>query len=224
MPPLPDVPNVIKAIMKFTLAEDVDVVNILHFEFTGTASSADLDSFASALSTSFHTRFGGHLTEDLSITSVETIDLTTTSSSTGLDSTTRAFTGSGAPLAAETAIVVSHHISRRYRGGKPRTYIAGALAGDLTDEQLWDPVNVGIWKTDWDNFINDVLTSYGSLNVDNLVNVSYYSGFDVVISPITGRARNVPRLRVGGPVIDGVNASSINPRPGSQRRRGLQGR
>jgi hypothetical protein len=224
MPPLPDVPNVIKAIMKFTLGEDVDVVNILHFEFTGDASSANLDSFASALSTEFHTQFTGHLTADLSITEVECIDLTTTSSATGLDSTVRAFTGSGLPLPAETAIVVSHHISRRYRGGKPRTYIAGALAGNLTDEQLWDPVNVGIWQSDWDDFINAVLTGYSTLNVDNLVNVSYYSGFTVVISPITGRARNVPTLRVGGPVIDGVNSSSINPRPGSQRRRGLQGR
>jgi hypothetical protein len=224
VPPLPDVPNVIKAIMKFTLGEDTDVVNILHFEFTGTATSGDLDAFALQLSDQFHTQFSGHLTSDLEITEVECIDLTSTSSATGLDTTGRTFTGTGPPLTGETAIVVSHHISRRYRGGKPRTYIAGALAGDLTDEQLWDSANVAIWQGDWDDFINNVLTTYGALTVDNLVNVSYYSGFTVVINPITGRARNVPTLRVGGPVIDGVNSSSINPRPGSQRRRSLQGR
>jgi hypothetical protein len=78
VPPLPDVPNVIKAIMKFTLGEDTDVVNILHFEFTGTATSGDLDAFALQLSDQFHTQFSGHLTSDLEITEVECIDLTST--------------------------------------------------------------------------------------------------------------------------------------------------
>lgn len=63
-----------------------------------------------------------------------------------------------------------------------------------------------------------------TLRLINQVNVSYYEGFEVVTDPVTGRSRNVPQLRPGGPVVDKITGFSINPKLGSQRLRNLHSR
>jgi hypothetical protein len=207
--------------MKFTLGGDLDVVNINHWLFTGPASAVDMQAFAEAISFQFHAAFSSHLSAALSLTDVETIDLTTTSSHVGDDPTVRAMTGGDPSVPAEVAIVVSQHIARRYRGGKPRTYLAGAQRSGLASPQLWDPAYVTQIDAAWQTFLAAVISTYGSLAIASIVNVSYFRGFTVVINPITGRARNVPTLR-GAPVVDVITSHHVNPRPGSQRRRSLQ--
>ncbi|MGH9123011.1 MAG: hypothetical protein ACRDYC_13890, partial [Acidimicrobiales bacterium] len=58
----------------------------------------------------------------------------------------------------------------------------------------------------------------------SLSSISYYKGFTSVLNPVTGRTRDVPKVRAGAdlPVpIDTVTALIVNPKPGSQRRRQL---
>ena len=62
------------------------------------------------------------------------------------------------------------------------------------------------------------------LRVVDQVNVSYYEGFEVVTDLRTGRSRDVPQLRPGGPAVDKITGFSINPKLGSQRRRNLHAR
>lgn len=225
MPPLPAVANVIKSVLHFTISEDTHAVCIAHWAFTGSTNATDMNALATGIRSSFHTRFSGDLTNKLSITGVDTIDLTSSTAAVGSDSTVQAFTHTGVPLPAETAILVSMQIQRRYRGGKPRMYIPGAPADALSgglDANKWDAANVANWGTDFLNFTTDVKTTWGTIVITNLVNVSYFQGFTVVINPITGRARNVPTLRAV-PVVDVIQSFDINPRPASQRRRSLQG-
>jgi hypothetical protein len=54
-----------------------------------------------------------------------------------------------------------------------------------------------------------------------LVSVSYYEGFTSVTNPITGRTKDVSKLRTGGPVVDVVSAIIVANGPKSQRRRNL---
>jgi hypothetical protein len=222
MPALPDVAGVFKHEMIFKLGDDVDVVNILHWSFSGgTPLISDCEHFADVWGTDFAAQFSGHLTSQLSLVESIVTDLTTTSSARGVFANNIGFVGTGLPLGAGSALLVNHQIARRYRGGKPRTYLAGVLAGDLISAQDLDPANVAIFQSDWDDFqAAAVAETSGLITIDDLVNVSYYQGFTVVVSGTTGRARNVPTLRVT-PVVDPVVSSTINPRIASQRRRNL---
>jgi hypothetical protein len=51
------------------------------------------------------------------------------------------------------------------------------------------------------------------------VNVSYYEGWTIEERGTPARAFNVPTLRVGGPVIDGIETFQTRLKVGTQRRR-----
>jgi hypothetical protein len=207
--------------MLFTMSADVDVVNILHFTFTGANTIAEMDAFATRIQTSFGTNLKAQLSNDLSLHEVICTDLTTTSAPVGLDSTIVTCTGGAGALAAQVAFLFNHQIGRRYRGGKPRTYLAGPRDANLgASDQEWDTTFAAALEGHWNTFITDCLGLLTTVEITAHANVSYYSGFTVVINPITGRARNVPTLR-GAPVVDGIINSRLNPRPATQRRRSL---
>jgi hypothetical protein len=115
---------------------------------------------------------------------------------------------------------MAHQIARRYRGGKPKSFFPWGVVTDFSSPQLWTSAFANSATGDYATFIAAVRAiAAGSTTLSNYVNVSYFSGSTVVINPVTGRARNVPTLRTGGPVVDSIVASTANTRIGSQRRR-----
>jgi hypothetical protein len=90
---------------------------------------------------------------------------------------------------------------------------------DSSQPGQWNNAFVTAVQTGVTNFFTAVLgagwTGAGTLTH---VNVSYYSGFHVVTDPLTGRARNVPLVRVS-PVIDTVTTIVARASFGEQRRR-----
>jgi hypothetical protein len=93
------------------------------------------------------------------------------------------------------------------------------VQSDLAGPQLWDAGFLSDVLDGVNGYFDDVeaggWTGAGTLDQ---VNVSYYSDFDVVISPTTGRARNVPRPR-GTPLVSPITTRAARARIGSQRRR-----
>lgn len=224
MPPLPVVPATLKVKIGWNVGADVAAVTILHAKYTG---GPPMPADTLALATDFHasivSRFGALYNPTVALEYVEVTDL---ASSVGAQSTytaTHVGTRSGGPLAAATAVLVSWIIVRRYRGGKPRSYFPFFSDTDLASDLSWVSGSVTAMETAVQLFYDDLVTfTSGSTVITQLVQVSYYQGFTSVTNPITGRTKDVAKLRVGGPITDALVSLTVSPRPASQRRRNLQ--
>jgi hypothetical protein len=204
MPPQPNVPQVVKVeVMQFMAGSPV--VNLLHFQYAGGPPTvANLNTFSGTVSAAWLAHAMTDLSDQLLLTEVISTDLTSPTSARGT------FTGGGnggasdEALSLNTAVVISHNISRRYRGGHPRTYLAGPVASDLLNARQWTAVNLAAWQTDWDAFVAAVTAApIPGTTLIEYVNVSYRTG-------------NAARV---APAVDFILSSTVKDRPGSQRRR-----
>jgi hypothetical protein len=112
-------------------------------------------------------------------------------------------------------------IARRYRGGKPRTYLPMGDSGYLLNPQEWNTTFLGLAQAALNQIISDyAVTTVAGCSLGTLVNVSYYSGFTIRPSPpIAGvRAKNIPTVRTAA-VVDAVTSWTAEAKLASQRRR-----
>jgi hypothetical protein len=218
--PLPNAPGVVKVALVGSEANDVDVVTRFYLHYSGTAPVvADLATFGTAIGTAWNSDLASLTDSGYTLTAVELTDLTSPTSASDVVAVSHAGTKTGAPVALDTAFVVSYEIGRRYRGGHPRGYWRFGNASDLQSAQTWTSALVSAVSSGIGSFFTAVLaagwTGAGTLEQ---VNVSYYSGFTVVVSSSTGRARNVPTVR-GTVVQDTVTSRIARSHVGTQRRR-----
>jgi hypothetical protein len=219
MPALPDVPNVLKATLQWTVSSDTDVGTGLFFEYSGTAPN---NSACLALATTIGAAFGSpedHWDEDTSMVGVKVTDLS--SATGGVGEHAESITGSlTSPLSGATAVLVNYAMARRYRGGRPRSYLPWGDGTKLGNRQTWN----GTFVTSCEDVLTTAFAAVigstsGGTTITNHVNVSYYAGFTVAISPTTGRARNVPTLR-SSPLVTAISGFAVATRVANQRRRG----
>lgn len=219
MPALPNVANVVRAQLLWTQASDADVSTSLFFSYSGSApNSSDANNLAVVLSNAFGA-IKGDWAEDTTLSGARVTDLSSASGGQGEATSSFDGTRSGDFLTASAAFVLSFAIARRYRGGKPRVYLPWGTWADLLSPTAWSSTTRTDFVSDFTSAIATFVgTTEGSCTITDHVNVSYYKGSTVVISPTTGRARNVPTLR-DTPVVDQMTAISAPARVGSQRRR-----
>jgi hypothetical protein len=221
VPPLPPVDNVVECILKYGLGIDTSVINRIHIQYTGTPPS---DAVAFSLAEDVYIAWSNDLSpgqvDELVYESVQVTDLSSISGGRGLYSGEANGANSGTPIGAATSLLINHQVGRRYRGGKPRTYVPGLPASDLASPQRWATGTISNWTSYWQAFIEGITEiSEGGCVLGQLCSVSYYEGFTSVLNPITGRTRDVPKLRTAGPVVDPVISFDVNPAVASQRRR-----
>ena len=219
MAPLPVVANALRAQVIWSTTGDSDVECHFFFKYTGSAPNAtDCTSFASSIFSAMSAE-NGEWSAAITLREVIVTDLSSLTGGQG--NSTGSTTGGKTeqPLSLGTAVVENFHISRRYRGGKPRVYLPWGVSSDLTDRRDWGGSFLTGVDTAITSFIAAVvgLTS-GSTTISGQINISYFEGFTVVTNPTTGRARNVPKRRTT-PLIDDILSHTASPRPGSQRRR-----
>lgn len=223
MPALPPVPKVLRIVNETTDGNDLRAISRVYFQYTGAApTAAQLNILAGAADTAWTGNMApiylagnthlGHVIEDL----------TSATSAVGSSTAATAGTRAGSAMAAGTALVVSFAISRRYRGGHPRMYLAAGGSGDLSTRQTWGGAFLAAANAAAQGYLDAIAAAvWAGGGVLGQVNVSYYQGFTPFRYP-SGRYRNIPNLRVGGPIVDAVNSVSASPKVGSQRRRNLQ--
>lgn len=226
MPARPPVPGVIECFMSASNADTKHtIVNRHFFSFTGTADVTDLKSFATAVKSAYDSLWYGSNAVSSSVTSVvcEAVDLTTTSGNSA-ETTSAGQTGTGTPgCPGMTCVQIAWRIARRYRGGKPKTFLGGiSISNSPNDDTV--PAAVISDATNLANRLSTtgagtVLTTYGSLVVTGLVNVSYYAGF-TNYTKTSGREASRPTLRTS-PVVDPVVAFLVDNTWHTQRRRML---
>jgi hypothetical protein len=220
VPPLPSVSGVIRVAVTGIYGSSNTVVSRFFVHYSGTApTNAQLNTFCAAVRATHVTNVKPLSGGQWELTEVVAEDLSSATGAVGLWAGADGGSRAGSPLAASTAMVIAYQIARRYRGGHPRGYWPLGVSGDLTGAQEWSSTFQTAVNTGMAAFFAGVLaagwTGAGTLTH---VNVSYFSGFTVVTSPTTGRARNVPTLR-GSAIVDTVLGYSARHVPGSQRRR-----
>lgn len=202
---------------------DTDVVNRFFIQYTGSAgTSAGLNTACTSIATAWNTNLAPWMGTQVTLTQVVAEDLSASTAPIGSALVSHTGSRTGTNLTAGQCVVVKNEISRRYRGGHPRTYLPAFTATDLTSANVWNTSSTSGLVTSWAAFITSAqsaINTYSSGAGAQMVNISYYNGFHNVTSPTTGRVRSIPTLRSPSPVIDVVTSFAANPNVCSQRRR-----
>lgn len=222
MPALPSVANVLNVSTKVGVDANNEAGSEFHLHYTGAPpNSTDLNTLATDIANDWETVWGPLVHTAESLHGVTITDLSSPSGAIGVWQGTKAGTLAGFDqLQASICAVISHQISRRYRGGRPRNYWRVGVSGGswLNGTNEWSATYVSNISGAWHTFIADVLAHTGlSISLDNIVNVSYYEGFTAFKEP-SGRYRNIPTLRPT-PLVDTIIGSTVATKLGSQRRR-----
>jgi hypothetical protein len=220
VPPLPAVAKVIKTDLIWSDEVNTDIVTRFFAEYSGSApSDADLDGWCASLADAYESALAGLANPNVILSAINAIDLSSATGAIGVAAPAVTGTRTGDPVSIGTAVVDSYSIARRYRGGHPRGYWPFGNSLDLGTLQTWADAFVAEAQSEFNAWWLDVGTSgWSGAGTINHVNVSYFSGFTVVINPMTGRARNVPTLR-GIPIVDLVAGTTVRTKVGTQRRR-----
>lgn len=220
MAPLPNAPGVIRLAFSGLITNTNPWLSRFYLHYTGTAPTvAQLTTFLGVVDTSWTTNIRPLYVNNRDLLQIEGIDLTSPTGAVAILPVNHTGTRTGGDLPGQVCSVTSYEVARRYRGGHPRGYWPFGSPTDLSTEVAWTSafttaVNTGLAAL-IASCVGGGWTGAGTISQ---VNVSYYAGFTVVTNPITGRARNVPTLRVA-PVVDAVTALKTQSSIGTQRRR-----
>lgn len=170
----------------------------------GGASAADLSAFAAAFESAYHTRFGPFLASNTKLTEVVVEDQTSDTAPSASWSGSVAMTGATAdPINSATCAVVSWGLGRRYRGGKPRTYL-GPVAGGIENTNNFTATECVTIATAAVNFQTDV----GGMGQPTI---------DLPVLGAVSYTNNKAKRSVG--LFEPFTNVRVNQRMGTQRRR-----
>jgi hypothetical protein len=220
MPPLPPVPGVLKVALEFGDVSDLRISTRRFWSYTGGApSAADLITLATTINGHAQDAFIPLMTSTTNLLGVKVTDIGSDIGAEGEFRQSAAGTRTGYQLPAGVAVLVNDQIARRYRGGKPRSYLPFGSSTDLDGNQRWTAGFVNAVTSAWNTFVTAMnATASGSVSLGHPVNVSFYSGFSSYQNPATGRYKSVSQVRAV-PVVDAIVAASCSQIIGSQRRR-----
>lgn len=223
--PLPNVPKVLRIQLFQAIQADLFVLNHLFYSYAGAASFADQAILTENVENAWETNMLPLQSGFTTLQKVVITDLTTTASPQTTVTSGAAGTAAGGALGAGTAAVMSLSQQRRFRGGHARLYIGGLVQPQLATAQTFTAAFVTALTAAF-TAIDTAITApvLATLGARQWVTVSYFSGFTVVTNPTTHRARNVPTLRVGGPLVETIAFFGASSKVASQRRRNLQSR
>lgn len=197
------------------------MANTIHYwSYSGGApSAADCASFADQLVNNAQSAFAGLMPTVWGVDAAMVVDL---ASSTGREATSGTpwlGTATGAALAPASATLINHQIGRRYRGGKPRTYLPIGTAADIASAGVWSGAHITAAASAWGDWVSLFISATsGTTTITAIVNVSYYGPPNKLVTGSTGRVKTVSTMRTT-PIVDGIVAHSVHQNVTSQRRR-----
>lgn len=209
-----------KLVTRFTAGTDTDILNryFVLLDSTSNPTNADLNAWCHAVGVAWDAHLVALYNTNVTYEGSTAEDLSTPSSAVGIDGTAYGGTRSGGMLPAGVAAVVSHEIARRYRGGKPRSYLNAGSDSDLLSPQLWTTAFAAALLAGFNAWVAAVqIITTGPITGCSFMNISYYHGFTNFLYP-SGRYKAIPTPRVV-PTEDLWVNSKVNPNVASQRRR-----
>lgn len=219
MPALPNVAGVLKLAVDWGVESDSAAMTVHYFRYSsGAPSAADLSTFANDAVSDGDSQFGGLASTHVGMMSATARDLSSAMGNEATAGTPWVGTRGSDLTAPGAAVVVSHSISRHYRGGHPRSYLPLGIAGDITSGGVWGGSLVTAVDSAWGTWIANRFGTFGSLTVTQLVNVSYYGPPNRTVTSSTGRVKTVSTVRAV-PIVDTITGHVTRAKIGSQRRR-----
>lgn len=214
-------PGVVRVTTRFQVGANPFIGTAVHFTYTGGPPTiADLNAMATTAYASAVSDLVPYLAAVNNLVGVEMQDLSSALGAFGSHLAVTAGTLGGAALPAGTCVLLNEVIARRYRGGKPRTYWPLGSTSELAGPASWTSGAVTGFETGIGNYLTAVAgLTHGTTALVAACSVSNYSSFHTVQSPITGRWRNIPTARPVAIPPDVLTTFTVNPIPGSQRRR-----
>ena len=216
--PLPASPCV-RCRLIYTQNDSYDASSRFYLSYGGSAPTAgNCATLATDIATAWNTDLAALSGTNFVLTEVDVLDIATDAGASGQWTGTHAGTRSGTQLTAQTATNIEFDIARRYRGGKPRMFLAPGVEGDLADAGHWDSAFITAVNAGFAAFMTAVeASSIGAMGALAHVNLSYYQGFTNITNS-SGRERAVPKYRTTA-LLDTVNGYACKALVGSQRRR-----
>lgn len=220
MPALPNVPGVLKFRVTWNVEGDSSAETIHYVTYTGgPPSSAQCVTMGNAFVAAVNSTALAVMSDSSSCGNCQVTDLASSTGGQGTSTTAGTVGTRGtALLPAGAAVLVNHQIARRYRGGKPRSYMPWGISSDLQTTGLWTTGAVTAFNAAWAALVAAVLAGGSGCTLTAFANVSYYSGFTARENMGTGRWRNVPNVRATA-LVNAFSGSSVSTHVGSQRRR-----
>jgi hypothetical protein len=198
----------------------IDAGSRFFLAYTGTPPSVgDLNSLSSDTSGYWSATVNAVTRETESLRKVVITDLSADDAARGTWEGDYAGTlSAGDPLPSGTAACLNHTIARRYRGGKPKTFLRCGDTSYLSGTNEWTTGAATAILTQWQAWIADILAvSDIGITLTNIINISYVDGFTAFETP-SGRYKNLPVYRTT-PRIDTISDTAVAVKLGSQRRR-----
>lgn len=206
MPALKPVPNTARVVVNLSFSS-LPVVNVFHFTKVTPVtpfSQAEIDALATTFRTAFSTAFIPNLNPALILGTVTAIDLSSDVGVVGTATGTTAGGNAGAPNPANVALCVTWKINRHYRGGHPRTYLAGTNTLHTQTVNTWAGTAVTAFTTAANSFRTSVNGWTGGTGATGAL-VTVHRKKDNVDYPT--------------PLISVITSATVGPRIDSQRRR-----
>lgn len=182
--------------------------NIFHAQLATSSAitQADLDTWTTAFQAAYKTRIGALLSTGVAYSTAKAICYTP--GNTELISSI-VMTGTGAAAGAvvqdnSVSVVLSWNSSVYWRGGKPRTYVNGVLAGSLASNTAITGGAQTTYQTAGTNLRNDI----NALTAGTITGTQF--GF---LSFSSGNVARSPAL------FFAITGCRVHPRLGTQRRR-----
>jgi hypothetical protein len=218
---LPSVDKVIRIELFYTNNHTTGtILNRLFWQYSGSAGdNTTMATLASNISGYFSTHCASLLPNEASLDAVKCVDLSSDTAPLGEYTTPVDGTLSGTDNSAQVAFLVTMAIARRYRGGKPKTFLPFGTATQLQSVGTWTSAFVSDVQTGWNAFVGDITADTSAVTFVGQCNVSYYGPPNVVITnPVTGRARTVSTLR-DTPIQDPITGYTYEQAVATQKRR-----
>lgn len=200
MPPLPPVADVVKYTQSWHISTNIKAESILHFSYTGSAPDGSAcAALAADIQAAAVSEFKSLMNTSAFVGPGTILDLATNTGASGSGGTTTVGTRTGAGNPASTCVVMLHSIARRYRGGKPRTYLPFGVVGDFATQGTWDSTLLTAVASAWSSFITTAIAaSSGGCDLSEFVNVSYVTGGAPRTTPhVDTISASVPRIPIG---------------------------
>jgi hypothetical protein len=219
MTTLPDVPNVLKVSLNWGIEGDTMGMTVHHFSYTGAPPSpANCATMAASAVSTAESAFQALASNSVGVLAARVLDLSAMDAGDAVGGTPWVGTRGTALLAPGTAALVNHSIARRYRGGKPRSYLPLGVAADVATTGLWSNSFVTAVDAAWGAWVSAMEGAGAGVTITNLCNVSYYQGFTNVAYGSPTKYRRVPTPRAT-PLVGQVTGHTTSKQIAAQRRR-----
>lgn len=206
MPALKPVPNTARVVVNMTLS-GLPIVNVFHYTKVTPVTpftQAEIDNLASVFRTSFSTAFMPNLNVALILGVVTATDLSSDIGVVGSSTGSTAGGNAGNPHPANVALCVTWRINRHYRGGHPRSYLAGTNSTHAQTVNTWAGTTVT-------NFTTAATTFRTSVNA--------WTGTTGATGALVAVHRKKDNVDYATPLISVITGATVGPRIDSQRRR-----